>query len=157
MNLKIAIVAWLCACNLAVLQGQSFIQQAIANHDLKEINRWIKSTENIDAPFTLGDQTYTPLQYACEQADVEVALLLINKGASVTRLTQGQDALMFAAKGGNMEIVETLLEKGANPLNENQLGYSARDLAKLAGHAEVANFLENEIKSRLSANRKKLK
>lgn len=59
-----------------------------------------------------------------------------NEPAFITRT-----ALMLAASEGKLEMVRLLLAAGADPLLKNNLGETARDLAKRGGHAEVVRLL----------------
>ena len=45
-----------------------------------------------------------------------------------------------------LECVNLLLNSGANVLNENKEGRTARDIAVNAGHTDVALILENAMK-----------
>ncbi|MBK6354481.1 MAG: ankyrin repeat domain-containing protein [Saprospiraceae bacterium] len=71
--------------------------------------------------------------------------VLLKKGASAKTLVDGQDALMFAAKGGNRECVDLILAAGANVMNESKEGRTARDFAVQAGHSDIAITLEQEM------------
>ena len=50
-------------------------------------------------------------------------------------------ALHAAAQHNHIEIVQLLLKKGANPCVKEQNGRIASQLARAAGHSEVADFL----------------
>ena len=50
-------------------------------------------------------------------------------------------ALHVAAVAGHLEVVQLLLKRGANPCVKNQNGRTASQLARNAGHTEVADFL----------------
>jgi hypothetical protein len=49
--------------------------------------------------------------------------------------------LMFAAQKGDKEIVEELLSKGATVNAQNELGETAEQIARKAGHDEIASLL----------------
>ncbi|MBI5970799.1 MAG: ankyrin repeat domain-containing protein [Deltaproteobacteria bacterium] len=58
--------------------------------------------------------------------------------------------LMAAAIKGKMDAVKTLLELGADPLAEDDDGFTAAKLARKRGHTEIADILaEAETKRRL--------
>ncbi len=68
---------------------------------------------------------------------------LTNYGASVySRLQDGRTPLMLAAEHGQMEAVEMLLSIGSNRLTMDLEGRTAAELARAAGHDEVAARLE---------------
>ncbi len=49
--------------------------------------------------------------------------------------------LMLAAKCGHLELVQLLLETGANPLLRNSAGFSARDMAERRQHRQCGDLL----------------
>lgn len=58
----------------------------------------------------------TALYIACEGGNVEIAKLLIDRGADVNMPVSWQRTPLYAAnKGGHADIVKLLLDKGANP------------------------------------------
>jgi ankyrin repeat protein len=59
---------------------------------------------------------FTPLQYACVKKDVNAVRCFLDSGASVDALNvYGETALHYAAKSGNQEMVELLLQHKADP------------------------------------------
>jgi ankyrin repeat protein len=50
-------------------------------------------------------------------------------------------ALKFAVREGNIEIVNELLEKGANPLIKDTLGVNVLDIAKSNGYKDIEALL----------------
>ncbi|RJT34341.1 ankyrin repeat domain-containing protein [Mesorhizobium waimense] len=73
----------------------------------------------------------TALYIACEDGNVDLAELLINRGADVNLPVSWQRTPLYAAnKGGYADIVKLLLNNGANP---NQL---AKSQTPLHGAAE---------------------
>ncbi|MTB53549.1 ankyrin repeat domain-containing protein [Lewinella sp. W8] len=55
---------------------------------------------------------------------------------------EGWTPLMQAARSGEDELVELLLQKGANPGQKNSLGETASEVAKSAGHIALAKVLK---------------
>ena len=56
----------------------------------------------------------TPLMFACAKARIAVAALLLDAGASVSRVNRGRTAaLAFAAASGSRHVVELLLRLAA--------------------------------------------
>lgn len=54
------------------------------------------------------------------------------------------DKMLFkATESGNIEIVEMLLENGANPTIQNKRGFTALDLARGQGNQKVIHLLES--------------
>ena len=57
------------------------------------------------------------------------------------RAIPGSSAIMMAAKNGHAEIVELLIQNGANIHQTNILGHNALFLAQCMGHDNVASVL----------------
>lgn len=65
-----------------------------------------------------GEYAKTPLHWAAERDDVEMAALLLDSGADLTRVTSwGASPLEWAAYSGSRRVAELLLERGATGLN----------------------------------------
>jgi ankyrin repeat protein len=83
----------------------------------------------------------TPLQFAARVGDLASAKHLVAAGANVNDVTPyGVTALILAAHSGSGELVEYLLEKGADP-NADKAGYTALHAAMLRGHKKAAAAL----------------
>ena len=80
---------------------------------------------------------------AIKQGDVETIRALLRQSVDDidARNRYGQTALMLAAHAGNLDIVETLIEHGANLNVTAKFGLSALMLSIVAGHVEVARLL----------------
>ena len=73
----------------------------------------------------------------------QTAELLINYGAHVAQEDElGNTPLMWAAFRGKLDVVQLLLEKGANPKKRNRMKQNAFDLAKMQKRSEVMDFLK---------------
>ena len=65
----------------------------------------------------LGREGWTPLAWSVAQGHLQLAELLLEKGASASEVNDGQSVLFLAAQEGYEGLVEMLLRKGANPNN----------------------------------------
>ncbi|MFZ1255234.1 MAG: ankyrin repeat domain-containing protein [Saprospiraceae bacterium] len=135
---------------ILVGNSQESIQNAIDKMDTRFVKEWINSGHDVNSVITINDQKMTPLSYAALKAQPEMVSLLLNRGAQVNAKVEFQDALMFAAVGGNVEIIEALLTARANPMNENKMGKCARDLAKDNNHADAHRLLASETEKRIA-------
>ncbi|HEX5625818.1 MAG TPA: ankyrin repeat domain-containing protein [Saprospiraceae bacterium] len=150
-NIAFSIFAMFLAISL--VNGQASIQNAIDRSDFKSVKEWIQSGHDVNSPILVDDQKISLLGYASLKANPEMVSLLLSRGAQVNQKIEFQDALMYAAMGGNIEIIEALLAAGANPMNENKIGKCARDLAKDHGHGDAHRLLASETEKRLQAVR----
>jgi ankyrin repeat protein len=83
----------------------------------------------------------TPLLFAARVGDLASAKLLLAAGADVGDVTAyGTSATVVAVQSGNLELVELLLESGADP-NAAAAGYSALHWAILRRDTEVVRLL----------------
>ena len=84
--------------------------------------------------------------YACMQNHVEAAKVLLQKGADIDAIPPGFDysgtALHNAALRGHREMVEFLIEQGANPNAKDTKVNSTCGWAEYGGHHELKNYLE---------------
>ncbi|MBK8594654.1 MAG: ankyrin repeat domain-containing protein [Holophagales bacterium] len=93
---------------------------------------------NVQAP----DWRETALEKAVSRGHVEIARLLIDKGANLeSRNKPGSTALALASAAGELEMVELLLSKKANPNAEDDSSFMPLRLAVVAGSEPVARAL----------------
>ncbi|MFP4470154.1 MAG: ankyrin repeat domain-containing protein [Bacteroidales bacterium] len=91
----------------------------------------------------------TPLMYAVQHREPEMAGLLLRMGANPDgRARKGYTPLMFAAKTNKLEFVKLFIEHGAQAQLENDNEFTALDLANLANYPEVATYLVKVIEMR---------
>jgi ankyrin repeat protein len=92
----------------------------------------------------VNDGGWTPL-VAASTKNPDVARLLLSKGAPVDqRDGYGYTPLMYAAKGANLEMIEVLLNAGANPNLQSPVGETAADLAVKSKSNEAIKMLSPE-------------
>ncbi|MDH4054045.1 MAG: ankyrin repeat domain-containing protein [Gammaproteobacteria bacterium] len=92
----------------------------------------------------------TALMYASRHRlnvtpDNAIAKFLIDNGAEVNVRSKkrGFTVLMLAASAGNVELVQQLLEKGADPEIADNFGVSALAMAQERGFSAVVDLLSN--------------
>ncbi|MFC1701689.1 ankyrin repeat domain-containing protein [Pseudomonadota bacterium] len=95
----------------------------------------------------------TALMYASRHRfnatpDNTIAIFLLSNGAEVNVRSKkkGFTALMLASSAGNVELVQQLLEKGADPAIKDNFGISAMAMAKKRGKTAVVSILSNPPK-----------
>ncbi|KAH9102938.1 hypothetical protein LEN26_015409 [Aphanomyces euteiches] len=91
----------------------------------------------------------TPLLIASIKGDENVVNFLLDEGVDVNlgMTKEGNSPLGMATIHGHIEIVEVLLESGANPHHANAKGESVYQLAAAYGHANIECLLLHEDKS----------
>lgn len=87
-------------------------------------------------------QGKTPLHLACEGGFLNVAKVLLSKGAFVDHQDdQGNTSLCLACQNGHPMVAKVLLDKGADINLVNLQGNTPLSLACKCGHYEVAEKL----------------
>ena len=88
----------------------------------------------------------TPLHLAVSRTNLDIAGLLVMKGANINARDQnGKTPLHLAAKDGSVKIVEMLLENQADPEIKDATGKTAREYATEAGQEEIVNLFGNAV------------
>jgi ankyrin repeat protein len=125
--------------NLSVIA----VSNAIDNNDLNELKRLLSIDKTIIDKKYKGDTAIMKASRRCNGANI-VAFLLKN-GANINdkevRDTIDQTPLIVAADGGCKEIVEMLLQAGANIEHRNDQGETALIAAAQNGHKEIVQML----------------
>jgi ankyrin repeat protein len=84
----------------------------------------------------------TLLLYAAQNGHLEVAMLLLDKGADINvAASDGRTPLHWASSNGHLEVAWLLLEKGADVNTANSSGLVPLHEALRNGHLEVAQIL----------------
>ena len=85
----------------------------------------------------------TALMWASHSGNVDMLESLLASGARInTRNGEDGTALMWAAKAGKDEAVDVLLHRGADPFFTATIGCTAAMLAKMNGHHDIVERLE---------------
>lgn len=115
---------------------------AAMNGNFSTVERLIK--EGFDVNTSQGDGT-TALHWAASRNDLRMTLLLLEAGAEVKAQTRlGRITPLFmAAQSGNAEIIQALLESGADSASASGIGTTPLMLAAASGSAESIDALVN--------------
>ncbi len=83
---------------------------------------------------------------------IEIVKMLVGIGADVNKVdARGKNALFYAAKSGNKDIVEYLLANKINYSVTDKSGNTARVIAYQAGNNEIVEILDNFVRSQNKA------
>ncbi|KAL3140889.1 hypothetical protein ABBQ32_005422 [Trebouxia sp. C0010 RCD-2024] len=93
---------------------------------------------------TEGGSGYTPLHYAARGGHVDVAKLLLSKGADPNRTTRagGATALHRACYMGHSRMAQLLVRSGASASIPDSDGLTALHKAAQQGHVELLQYLQ---------------
>ena len=123
---------------IEVLPSVSALVMAAYNGDLDSVRKLLDRKVDIN-----GQSKVTPLIAAVDGDRLEVVSLLLQRGANpnVRAEFNGQVALHFAAKKGNLAVVSLLLEKGAEPNVQDPSRQTPLWSASFFNHPEVIRIL----------------
>jgi ankyrin repeat protein len=115
---------------MAAYNGHSDVVKLLLDHDAK-----------VDARDRQGK---TPLLHACTGPFADAARMLIDAGADVnaTEATENFTPLMTAAALGQKEVVELLIQRGADKSLVDLDGDTALSHATNSGHQEIVDLLQ---------------
>ncbi|XP_049632286.1 ankyrin repeat domain-containing protein 16 [Suncus etruscus] len=83
-----------------------------------------------------------PLHEAAAAGHRHCVRHLLALGAAVDCLKQGDwTPLMLACTKGNLEVIQDLVESGANPLLKNKDGWNSFHIASREGHPQILQYL----------------
>jgi len=99
-----------------------------------------------DYPKDVNSQSFdgasTPLHLTSSRGHVDVARMLVERGADVSvQAEYGRTALHLALFGGHVDVARMLVERGADVSVQAEDGWTALHLALSGGHVDVARML----------------
>lgn len=115
---------------------------AIEDDDLEKVRGYLDAGVPADAKIEYGENFETPLMKAARSGTLEIARLLLSRGADVNA-KEGDDgtALNGAVDRGHAEMVELLLAAKADPNTVNRYLQCPLSNAVAATHLEIAELL----------------
>jgi ankyrin repeat protein len=120
--------------------GDNALHSAVVGNDLDEARLLIEAGINIDQH---GDLGYTPLHNACSFGHKDMVLLLIESGADVYALCEGETPFGLARIRGHVEIRELMRaamrqKQGQDPhrVIKLRIGLLRREIARLERQME---------------------
>jgi ankyrin repeat protein len=133
----IAVSVLACTC---VAAGAAQIHDVLESKEPERAKKLIESDpENVDYK---GKNDIRPLHIAARRGLLDIAKLLIDKGAAVNAGdAAGETPLHFAAANGQREVVKLLIDKGAKVSTATRFGGTPLHRAAKMGHREIAELL----------------
>lgn len=127
--------------NYADNEGRSLLMYAVLENDIEVIRTLIDKGANVNLHDNNG---WTALHFAASEYLVTVVKLLIDKNANVNaKDSYGNNVIwraVFSSKGRG-EIIQILLNNGADPNIANNSNVSALNLANRIGNYDISQFL----------------
>lgn len=127
-------------------QGESPLMMAALKGHLPQARRLIQRKAEVNKP------GWTPLHYAASNAapvSVDMVRLLLEHHAYIDAASpNGSTPLMMAAHYGSTEVVQLLLEEGADPMIRNEQGMTAIDFARRAQRDAHASLIASFVRAR---------
>ncbi|MEO8275112.1 MAG: ankyrin repeat domain-containing protein [Thermoanaerobaculia bacterium] len=115
---------------------------AIEKDDLARVRELLDGGTSADSPIDYGDNSESPLMKAARSGTVDIARLLIERGANVNwKDKESATVLESAVSSGDAGMVKLLLDAKANPNVVNHYKQSALSNAAAAGNLEITEML----------------
>ena len=101
------------------------------------------------APRSREEINAAALFNAIEKGRVPLIKSMIKTGVAkmAAQTSHGLSPLMAAAKVGNVEILNLMLDHGCNPWRKNPDGHTALDIATAEGHEDCIHVLRQKMES----------
>ncbi|MFL9844008.1 ankyrin repeat domain-containing protein [Flavobacterium rhizosphaerae] len=106
------------------------------------VNLATASTGNLEFGLVKEYKTATPLAVAIAKGDIEAVKKFIEYGVDVNESSNGMTPLMVAARYNQAEIINLLVENGANLKTTDSNGFSALKYAQLSNAEKAVKTIE---------------
>lgn len=124
---------------------QRQLKPAILDGDIRKVQHLLE-THTLDINWRGDDGTaVTPLSVAASHGQLEIARLLLQRGADPDLASaENETPLRFAAYHGDLAMCQLLIDAGAD-LNkaDNRHGWTPLRMASYKGHHQVAQYLKS--------------
>ncbi len=138
-GLLLLLAAWLAAPSAHAGDPAVDLELAIGRGDVAAVKAFLAGGRSADTPIAEGHQT--PLQRAASTGKTAIAKLLLERGASVNAPSASGSALHLAIGGGWDDIVQLLIDNGADPDQRDPFDNTPLVRAVSAQNREAAQIL----------------
>merc|ERR1712217_50803 len=120
--------------------------QALIDDDLDAAHALLDGGADVNA-YDVITPLYAAQEYVMRSRERHRMIRrLLKLGAEVDRPTKDDSTvLMLAAQAGDFRSVEMLLDRGANPLLQNEQGYSALSVARVSGNDDIVDQIHEHL------------
>jgi ankyrin repeat protein/L-ascorbate metabolism protein UlaG (beta-lactamase superfamily) len=121
--------------------GARAIHDAVQKGHIQTVTSLLNENPEVLEERDNGDQT--PLQVAAAEGQAEIAVFLLQNGASMTagEGTSGGTPMHLAAANGHLDLVKVLIANGASLDSRDDRGMTPLHSACYQGQTDVADFL----------------
>ncbi len=122
-------------------EGKPLLIEAVETGNIELVVFLIEKGADIDRQYAPSE--LTPLRVAIETNNAEITSLLIENGADVTKTNSvGWSPLMSAARDASVDIIQMLVDAGANPYAETALKRTPKSIAIEENRLYVASYIQ---------------
>ncbi|XP_027714766.1 ankyrin repeat domain-containing protein 16 [Vombatus ursinus] len=122
-------------------RGGDTLLHSAARHGHRDILAYLVEAWELDIEASNRDYK-RPLHEAASQGHRDCLLYLLKRGAAVDCLKKGDwTPLMMACTRKNLEVIQDLVEHGANPVLKNKDGWNSFHIASRKGDPVILQYL----------------
>ena len=115
---------------------------AIEKGDLEKVKALIASGAKPDTLIEYGEHKITPLMKASWDGELEIAKFLLDSGADVNAVDEGNASALFSALNrDHVEVVQLLIDRGAKLNIRNSYQFTPMTQAGAAGNEAIIRIL----------------
>ena len=127
--------------------GKTVLHTALERKSIHLVELLLRNGANVNLEKFSGER---PLDIAVEMKNKDVVGILLKNGALVNHPKEYTSALHRAVGTGNVEIVEMLLEHGAECMQKDKTGKTPLAIAKRKGNTDVYKLMSTYVIPRIA-------
>jgi ankyrin repeat protein len=118
------------------------LHMAVARGSLEMVNLLIDRGADLEAEASAGQRYAHPVHTAAQANQAAVLEILAKRGAKIdARNGDGETALIIAARNGYLNVAQTLVDAGADPLGgDSTHGYTPIHMASAWGRLDLVKY-----------------